>query len=320
MASIQTAMTVLGPVPADELGFTHSHEHLVAHPPAALLERDPDLDLGDPVAVLEDLEAFRRAGGGTVVEMTTVDYGRDPAALAGLARRSGVHIVAATGFNRDKYCAEYCEGVDPGLLAERQVQDLTVGCGPEGARAGVIKVATGLDGASAPERAAIRAAGLAHRATGAPVFTHTEAGTFSREQLELLGAEGVEPTAVSLGHMDRNPDLELHTELAAAGAFLSYDHVPKPKYATEDVAIELILGLHERGLAGQVLVGGDFARRSLFRGYGGEPGLGYLAEVFAPRLRAAAGRCGADGEQLVEAVFHHNPRRALAWRSALIRG
>jgi hypothetical protein len=65
-----------------------------------------------------------------------------------------------------------------------------------------------------------------------------------------------------IGHLDRNPDLELHRRLARAGAFLSYDQIPKPKYATETAAIGLIVALARDGLHRQVVVGGDFARRS----------------------------------------------------------
>src|SRR3954451_24892080 len=73
-------LTVLGPVAPASLGATHAHEHLVAHATPALIAEQPDLDLSGPGPVLEDLAAFRAAGGGAIVEMTTVDYGRDVAA------------------------------------------------------------------------------------------------------------------------------------------------------------------------------------------------------------------------------------------------
>jgi phosphotriesterase-related protein len=308
-------VTVLGPRRPEALGIAHAHEHLVAHATPEVVARDADLALDDPARVLGDLEAFRAAGGGAVVEMTTVDYGRDVAGLRWLAERSGVAIVAATGFNKDVYCAPWCAGADPDELAAAQIAEVTEGVGDTGVRCGVVKLATGAEGVSPAEEAALRAAARTHRATGAPIFTHTEAGALADRQLELLAEEGVAPSAVTLGHLDRRPDPGLHRELARAGAFLSYDQVPKPKYATAEGAIGLIVGLAAEGLHEQVVLGGDFARRSMFRGWGGGPGLTWIATVFAQRLRAAAADAGHDGDEIVDAVLRRNPARALAFRS-----
>jgi 5-phospho-D-xylono-1,4-lactonase len=312
--SSPSVVTVLGAADPASLGLTHAHEHLVAHATPQLVAEDPDLDLSDPDPVLADLAAFRAAGGGAIVEMTTVDYGRDVSALAQLSRRSGVRVVAATGFNKDVYCAPYCTNADPQSLAATQIAEVTDGVAGTGVRCGVVKFASSLDGPTPAEAIAAHAAAITHQATGCPILTHTEAGTFALGQLELMERHGVPPTAITLGHMDRNPDLGLHRELAQAGAFLSYDSLPKPKYATEGPAIELLISLAREGLHEQVVVGGDFARRSMFTGWGGGPGLSYISTVFASRLRDAAQRAGVDGDELVDAVLRRNPARALTFR------
>jgi 5-phospho-D-xylono-1,4-lactonase len=307
-------MTVLGKAAADGLGRTHAHEHLVAHATPELIRDQPDLDLSDPEPVVVDLEAFRAAGGGAIVEMTTVDYGRDVQALAELSRRSGVAVVAATGFNKDVYCAPYCTTAEPEELAAVQIAEVTDGVGATGIRCGVVKFATGVEGPSHAERKAAHAAAITHLATGCPILTHTEGGAFALGQLGLMADLGVAPSAVTLGHMDRNPDIGLHRELTQAGAFVSYDSIPKAKYATETAAIDLLIALARDGLHEQVVVGGDFARRSMFTGWGGGPGLTYNLTVFAPRLRHAASQADIDGDDVIDAVFRRNPARALAFR------
>jgi 5-phospho-D-xylono-1,4-lactonase len=308
-------LTVLGPVAPASLGVTHAHEHLVARATPALVAEQPDLDLSDPEPVTEDLAAFRGAGGGAIVEMTTVDYGRDVAALAELSRRSRVQVIAATGFNKDTYCAPYCTTTDPERLATTQIAEISNGVADTDVRCGLVKFATSLDGPTPAEANAAHAAAITHLAAGCPILTHTEAGTFASGQLALMAGHGVSPTAMTLGHMDRNPDIGLHRELAQAGAFLSYDSLPKAKYATEAPAIELLIALARDGLHEQVVVGGDFARRSMFTGWGGGPGLTYISLVFAPRLSAAADRAGLDGDDLVDAVLRRNPARALSFRT-----
>ena len=305
--------TVLGPVDPDELNYIDAHEHLVAHPPASVVAQDGDLALDQPERVQADLTALRAWGRVGVVEMTTVDYGRDVAGLHALGQRTGVRIIAATGFNKGRYCRPFCEGHDPDELAAAQIAEILSGVGSTGVRCGVVKFGTS-EAVEPWERTAARAAARAHLATGCPIFTHTEAGRLAQEQLALLTEEGVSPSAVTIGHLDRNPDLALHRRLAAQGAFLSYDQIPKPKYRTEPAAIALIVALARDGLHRQVVVGGDFARRSLFRGYGGQPGLSYLPSIFAPRLRAAADREGLDGVAIVTDVVQRNPRRALTFR------
>src|SRR4051794_18745684 len=88
--------TVTGDITADALGATYCHEHLLTHPGRAF-SRDDDLVLDDPDAAERDLRAFAAAGGGTIVEVSCEEFGRDPAGLARLSRRTGVHVIAATG-------------------------------------------------------------------------------------------------------------------------------------------------------------------------------------------------------------------------------
>ena len=306
--------TVTGRLDPAELDYVDAHDHLVAHAPAEVVSGDADLLIDDADHVLADLHSLPAKERACIVEMTTVDYGRDAAALKRLSSLSGVKIVSATGFNVGRYSRPYCEGRDPDELAETQIRDVLKGVAGIGVRCGVVKFATGADAIAPWEEVAARAAARTHRATGCPIFTHTQAGRLAPEQLDLLAREDVPPSAVVLGHMDRNPDLALHQRLARAGAYLSYDQVPKPKYATEQSAIELILALARDDLHTHVVIGGDFARRSLFTGYGGSPGLSYIPTRFAAHLHDAAQRAGLDGDEIVSAVLQRNPRRAVTFR------
>src|ERR1700704_2457837 len=186
--------TVLGPVPGSELGLTVSHEHLLCRPPGSAGDADPDLVLDDQEAALTELSVFKAAGGNGLVEVTPVDYGRDLDGLAALSRRSGVHIVAATGLHKDEFSAPYTARLDEDQLADIFMRDLQVGV--NGVRPGVIKLGSSLDEITPGERKAFTAAALAQRATGAPITTHTEAGRLGLEQLELLLGAGAGPERI----------------------------------------------------------------------------------------------------------------------------
>ena len=59
--------------------------------------------------------------------------------------------------------------------------------------------------------------------------------------------------------------------------------------------------------AERIVLGGDVARRSSFRAYGGMPGMAYLPERFVPRLRES------EGDELVQQILVTNPAGYLAF-------
>src|SRR5205823_5611011 len=83
--------TVLGDVPADWIGPTLCHEHVLLD--ARALTGDPDQALPDVDEQAEELRLAQRLGLSTVVDNTTPERGRDPLALKRIAAASGVQVV-----------------------------------------------------------------------------------------------------------------------------------------------------------------------------------------------------------------------------------
>src|SRR5690349_18030387 len=88
-------MTVLGPIPTSEMGVTDAHEHLFLQSPAL-----PGQEFGDVDRAVEEVAG---AGLGTIVEVTPIGLGRNPAGMREVSKRTGVHVVAATGYHRDQH-------------------------------------------------------------------------------------------------------------------------------------------------------------------------------------------------------------------------
>jgi 5-phospho-D-xylono-1,4-lactonase len=295
--------TVLGDVPAAELGRTNVHEHLMMRDP--LLEGE---ELDDEQRSAAELALLLRSGFDAVLELTPLGLGRDPGGLAAMAERTGAHVVMATGVHHEgHYAAGHpLRALSAEQLAARFTADLLDGADGTGVRAGVIKVGAGYWSISPFERSALEAAAASHARTGAPVVCHLEQGTAAVELLELLTRAGVPAARVLLAHIDRNPDPGLHAELAAAGAYLGYDGWSRAKYWPDSVLIDCLLRSAERGAAERIVLGNDLARRSAFASYGGLPGMSYLGERVLPRLRTLG------GEELVDTVLVDNPARLLA--------
>ena len=71
----------------------------------------------DEDAAVAELERFRRAGGSAIVEMTTADYGRNATGLRRVSQRSGIHVVCATGYNKDRFSARLVADATVEVLA-----------------------------------------------------------------------------------------------------------------------------------------------------------------------------------------------------------
>ena len=302
--------TVAGDIPAGDLGVCYPHEHMFGAPPGALAASDFRLD--DEAAARREVGWFREAGGRALVDMSTPDYARDAAGLRRVSEATGVHIVCATGFNKDTFSKPWVEPRSIEELTALYVREVTVGIDETSVRAGVIKASTMRDAITPCGAKMLRAAARAHRATGAPISTHTEAGTMALEQIAVFREEGVDPRRVVMGHMDRKLELEYLRAVAETGAFLGIDQISKEKYYPDRARIDVILTLAAEGFGGQILLSGDLARRSYWPAYGGGPGFTYILWRFVPWLREA----GAS-EALIQDLIVHNPARALGFTPLL---
>jgi len=312
------ARTVLGDVPLGALGATYAHEHLVIDG-GRPVEISPDFLLADLDRLTREVTTARDAGLGTAVDAMPADCGRNPTKLAELSRRSGVHIVAATGLHHEKFygASHWSTRASEQELADLFVADIEVGIderdygGPivrrTDVRAGIVKVAGSEGGPSARDVPIFRAAALAHARTGVPVHTHCEAGSGALEQIRLLVDAGVPGDRISLSHVDKVVDRGYHRDLFAAGAFAVYDQAfrwgDRP-----NGTLQLLEWAAEDGHLSQVMLGMDAARQGYYRAFGGEPGLSYLLREFSDAMEARG-----LTETMRRALFVDNPASAFAF-------
>ncbi|MGL4944434.1 MAG: phosphotriesterase family protein [Thermoguttaceae bacterium] len=309
--------TVTGDIAPDSLGVTHAHEHtIILAGPSSRVNSALLLDDVDKTA--HGLEDFRRTGGCSLVDAQPIGVERSPQLMRLLSERSGVQIVATTGFHRGCFYPSdhfvWSESADK--LAARMISELNDGMFDDAAqkqtdiRAGCVKFASEYHFVPPVVEKIVEAVAAAHHATGAPIITHTEMGTCGLEQIELASRYGVSASAMIISHLDRNPDRFLHREIAATGAFLVYDGIARTKYFPDSTIIDLILAMVDSGFASQILLAMDAAPRTIWPSYGGGPGLSYLQNRFVPRLLKAG-----VAPELVTMFLVTNPARALTFRT-----
>jgi phosphotriesterase-related protein len=293
---MEFARTVIGDVDVAQLGVTNAHEHL-AISGGLITVQHPEFRLNDPEkAVLEVLD-YADAGGSTIVDATPCGIGREPDTLVAVSQRTGVNVIGCTGVHKESYYLDshwrFHYSVEQiADLWQSEIENGMERSGYEGpivnrssAKAGLIKVGSDYQNIPSATRKAFEAAALTHARTGAPILTHSEYGTMMLNQVELLLSFGVQPNHVIISHGDRNPDWFVHRDVAQTGAFLEYDCPGRVKYFPESTIIDLIRKMFEISLGGHLLLGGDNARRSYWKSYGGGPGIAYLLRSFLPRLK-----------------------------------
>ena len=340
-----SAQTVLGPVAPEHLGPTTTHEHLLIDflcmfsPPAEASERfkafqpvtlenlgwvryDPfrnkdNLQLLDEETAISEALLFKRWGGGTIVDTTTIGIGRDPGALARIARATGLNIIMGAGFYVDAVHPADMDQRSDRDLASQMIEEITTGVGDTGVKAGII----GELGCSWPltenERKVLRAGAAAQRETGAAILIHpgrNEAAPF--EVLDVLAEAGADIGRVIMGHIDRTiHDMDMVLDLAQRGCYLEYDlfgwETSYYRFSTLDMPndaqrIGFIKRLVDEGHAARVVIAHDvFGKHRLVK-YGGH-GYHHILENIVPRMREGI------SEDDVQAILVGNPAKVLAF-------
>jgi len=254
MSQVETA---LGPVATAELGPTLMHEHIVTRSPGVhenwphLFDREAILALAEKK--MADLHA---RGIRTIVDLTTVDLGRDIGLIADVARRSRVHVIVATGvwWMPQRYFASH--GVDE--VAELFIRDITQGIGRSGVKAAIIKCATDTAGVTPVIETILRASARAQKATGVPISTHTwAAGRSGEAQQAIFAQEGVDLGRVIIGHSGDSEDLGYLRGLMERGSTIGMDRFGLESYLPTAKRVEVLARLCAEGYAGKMVLSHD---------------------------------------------------------------
>jgi predicted metal-dependent phosphotriesterase family hydrolase len=280
--------TVTGPVPVEDVGLADGHAHAWIEPPEGVAP-EARLILDDYDAIRAELSDFRTAGGTTLVDCQPGGCGRDAQKLVRLAQATGLHITATTGFHRQRYYPpeSWLWSAPADEATAYFVEELTAGMRETDGAICATTIKVGYEGNFEGQgRVLMEAAAEASHQTGALILFHTDQGRNVEALLPFFADRGIPPTRMYLCHVDKRPDLGLHRELARAGVLLGYDTFVRPRYNPEHTAWRLVKAMVAEGLEDHVAVGLDLAVASMWRHYGGQPGMLALPQQIVPRLRA----------------------------------
>ncbi|MBM3948127.1 MAG: aryldialkylphosphatase [SAR202 cluster bacterium] len=341
--------TVLGPIEPSALGITLMHEHLLLdltnyssvpeeaskrfymYKPIAMedlgrhaarrYETFVDVKVLDEKAATEEVLRFKHAGGGSLVDTTSIGIARDPLALTRISRATGLNVVmGASWYVPIFHPADMGERTEH-QLAEQIVRDITAGVGDTGVKSGIIGEVGNFYPMSDNERKILRASAHAQVETGAPITIHPGFHVNSPIQIvETLTKAGADPRHVVVGHLcSVMRDQGALRALAQTGVFLEFDgfgsfedtsHIYRGMTDTviSDVQrMEMLDFLRGNGHLEQIIMCHDVCLLTHYTRYGGR-GYTHVLDSIAPRMR----KRGWTQQQL-DTILVGNPARALTF-------
>lgn len=336
-----SVMTVDGLMPSASLGVTLMHEHLqndcscwwnppkdparqyLAEGPVrpeilGELAQDPfvnlhNTSLDDLPLAIEEVAAFARAGGRSVVDPTCRGIGRDPTRLRAIAAGTGLNVVMGAGYYLHTSFPPEFEALSVDAIADQIVQEALEGVDGTDAKIGLIgEIGVSSDFTAGEERS-LRGAARAMVRTGLPLMVHLP-GWFrvGHRVLDIVEEEGGDLRHTVLCHMNPSfDDPDYQDTLAARGAFLEFDMIgmdffyadQQAQCPSDDEVARAILRLDSAGFGDRLLLSQDVFLKMMLTRYGGN-GYAFVVNHFLPRLR----RHGAD-EATIERMMVANPRR-----------
>ena len=336
--------TVLGDISSEDLGFTLPHEHLLLDfsfmfKPSQDKEesnksyvevsedmqllawimydpfrnRDNLITIDEDIAISE-LNLYKRVGGISLVDTTSIGLGRDPLALARISRATGINVIMGSGYYVDVLHPAGMNSMTEDQITDEIIADIEVGVKDTGVRSGVI----GEIGCSWPltvnENKIIKAAVNAQIQTGMPLSIHPGRDQSApMEILNLVQKYGGDLERLVICHMDRTiSDFEILLDLVSSGCNIEYDFfgwevsnfsISDQNMLNDAQRLDYIEKLISHGFVKNIFMSHDMFGKHRQVQYGGH-GWGHIIEHVIPIMRER----GLD-PSVIDTITIENPKR-----------
>jgi phosphotriesterase-related protein len=340
-------LTVKGLINKDDLGVTDAHDHLfIKLSPHLYIEKKSggaaknnlwnqkislenlgflaldytsikdNLILDDMQTAIAELIEFKKAGGNSLIDPTTIDLGRDPVALKKISNLLDINIITCTGYYKKEYNQKKLNNYTVSDIYKEMFKEITVGIGKTGVRAGIIgELGTG-ENISDTEKNVLIAAAKVNNEIGIPIIVHTEPWfpgwiNVARQLLNILKENGANLEKVCLCHLSHGFfKYEYFKEIIDRGAFLGFDDFGEPyggpEFSPSDIhKIDNLVKLIEDGYKNNILLGNDICHKMRLHKYGGWGYDHFLSNIIPKILETGV------SNNIIDSLIKVNPKNYL---------
>jgi len=304
-------MTVNGPINPQQMGFTLTHEHVMADFIGAEKYRKSRYNAGEVFeTALPFIKDVKAKGVDTFIDCTPAYLGRDAAILKRLSDATGINMLTTTGYYgavNEKFVPKHAYGESAQQLADRWVNEWNKGIEDTSIKPGLIKTSTDKGPLTPMQRKLIQAAAITHLSTGLTIAVHSGNGDAAFEQLEILKEQGVSPSARIWVHAQNETNKEMHIRAGKLKTWVSFDGVNLDTLQTN---LDHLKTMKEHNLLEQVLVSQDSGWYNVGDPKGGnfKPYTCVITQ-FIPLLHE-----NGFTQNEIDLIFKKNPAKAFAIR------
>jgi phosphotriesterase-related protein len=264
-----TVNSIKGPIDTAQLGPTLMHEHVFIISSVEVQHNYPETWEEETRVsdAIDRLNQLKQRGVDTVVDLTVLGLGRYIPRVQRIAAQTDLNIIVATGLYAYNDLPMYFKFRGPGtmqggreLMTEMFIRDIEDGISSTGARAGMLKCVTDENGVTPGVDRALRAVAQAHRHTGVPISTHTDAHRrVGLDQQRVFREEGVDLSRVVIGHSGDSEDLAYLEELVGNGSFIGMDRfgLDTPPFLSFEGRVNTVVEMCRRGHSDQMVLSHD---------------------------------------------------------------
>ncbi|KAM9323124.1 N-acetyltaurine hydrolase-like [Pholidichthys leucotaenia] len=340
--------TVLGLVDPDWLGRTMTHEHLSTRPSFLNIPPSPgdeevaknpfqmqhmhwlrqnpyssheNLLLHQETSVVRDeLLAYRKIGGGTIVENTNKGINRDLPTLRQLAIDTGIHIIAGAGYYVDCTHTEETKKMSVEKLTDTIISEVLHGADGTDICCGVIGEIGTRWPITESETKVLRATAHAQAQLGCPVIIHPGRNPAApAEVVRILQEAGGDISKTVMSHLDRTIfDYSELLEFAQLGSYLEYDlfGVEMLNYPfdldvdmpSDSQRVKTLAFLVKEGYEDMVVISHDIHTKNRLTKHGGH-GYSHILKNIVPKMLMR----GISQHQ-VDKILIDNPKHWLTFK------
>jgi phosphotriesterase-related protein len=181
----------------------------------------------------EQLRKLKSMGTDTIVDLSTLDTGREINALLAATEDTGLQVIAATGLHELvaplNHLGPFGSRAGPEPLDTLFMYDINDGIQGTGIKAGVLTCSTDEAQLTTNGERLLRAVARVHFRTGVPIIALANpANQSGLIQQQLFAEEGIDPERVIIGHSGDTTDLDYLERLIGAGHLVGMDRFGLP--------------------------------------------------------------------------------------------